>query len=705
MFAGAALILALVLAGCPDPNDPDSEGNGAPPVTVKALALDGVFGKPNTGSAPQKDINSSQYEGSIAWKTVEDDTVTDFTGSQFLANTVYRAVLSLTAKSGYTFTGVQANTFTFTGAREVTNDADSGNVTVTFTATESSTNARTTITRLELDASYFTPPAKGSTPDIKPIPENEQYTGTVEWKDIKKDLLLSDTDVFHPKTVYTAVVTLVAKADYTFNGVGENRFSVSGGEAMGISATNRANDNIVYVSFPRTETEPLPGTISLEGDPVLRGTLTVKTSKELEGIELGYTWERSSSIENFNASAEPINAIGPSYTIDAEQRLDVGKYIRVTVYSEEYEGTVSNDTENIRKIGTVQAKRIVNKLSLGGLFSPPVVGASINAVADKVIDTEQYTGVIEWYNASGTQVNGEAFKANMQYKAIVRLTERSISIDKENATNYYYDYTFEGLAANTFYYTGASATNEANEGVITVIFNRTPAAGPAIINDLTLDGLFNAPKRGDFPSDYEPARPVTSSQWEITAHEWRYANGNGLGTRPFDLGVIYQVIVTFAPKDDSKFTFQGAGNFTYEGVKISQTTNSFNNPVVTIVFPPVIEDSMLFVGFDHAADIVLYNVSKSDDPSFDLSFDPNGAVDLKLTKFPQTNLEHKNITIGASDVYTDVFWYVDGEARGRESKQITISADNFDIGQHHLTFTGRRGGNLYSKKIIFTVKF
>jgi hypothetical protein len=51
--------------------------------------------------------------------------------------TEYTATITLTAKSGYTLTGVEANFFTVAGADTVTNAADSGVVTAVFPATYS----------------------------------------------------------------------------------------------------------------------------------------------------------------------------------------------------------------------------------------------------------------------------------------------------------------------------------------------------------------------------------------------------------------------------------------------------------------------------------------------------------------------------------------------------------------------------------------
>jgi hypothetical protein len=79
---------------------------------------------------------TSQYTGSVAWK--ESDGSPLVTGV-FRGGTVYKAVVTLSAKTDYTFTGVAANSFTFTGATGVTNSADSGVVTIEFPATETQT--------------------------------------------------------------------------------------------------------------------------------------------------------------------------------------------------------------------------------------------------------------------------------------------------------------------------------------------------------------------------------------------------------------------------------------------------------------------------------------------------------------------------------------------------------------------------------------
>jgi hypothetical protein len=106
------LMAGLMFAACQMGDDGGIPGAdpGANPAVVSAFSLDGLVTAPVRGAA--------------------------HTGA-FAASTVYRAVLTLAAKSGYTFTGVVSDTFTYTGAA-VTNAANSGTVTIVFPATGAS---------------------------------------------------------------------------------------------------------------------------------------------------------------------------------------------------------------------------------------------------------------------------------------------------------------------------------------------------------------------------------------------------------------------------------------------------------------------------------------------------------------------------------------------------------------------------------------
>ncbi|MEG6523835.1 S-layer homology domain-containing protein [Desulfotomaculum sp. 1211_IL3151] len=101
--------------------------------TVTNLNLGGKLIAPETGGTPMTTItDDDQYTGTVEW---------DGSPTKFLADTVYSATVTLTAKPGYTFSGVAQRAFTCTGATYVMNPAGDGdmlNVTITFPKTAAS---------------------------------------------------------------------------------------------------------------------------------------------------------------------------------------------------------------------------------------------------------------------------------------------------------------------------------------------------------------------------------------------------------------------------------------------------------------------------------------------------------------------------------------------------------------------------------------
>ena len=94
---------------------------------------------PVSGATPVRTIDKTQYSGSVTW------TPTIAASAAFAPGTTYTATVSLTAKSGYTFTGVGANRFTCTGSTSVSNPANGSSsgtimtVTISFPATGAAT--------------------------------------------------------------------------------------------------------------------------------------------------------------------------------------------------------------------------------------------------------------------------------------------------------------------------------------------------------------------------------------------------------------------------------------------------------------------------------------------------------------------------------------------------------------------------------------
>ncbi|GHU86483.1 hypothetical protein FACS189473_5700 [Spirochaetia bacterium] len=159
------LILALLpLTGCPDPMN----GSGDEVISGSALDLTSLIPLPAAGAAPIADIPAQTgYTGTITWSP-EGDT--------FLPGTVYTAAVTLSAQSGYTFDGVKANSFTYTGAKSVTNAANSGEVTIVFLPTIG------TIGGNALDLTSRVPaPVIGQTPQLGFT--TDAYNGAITWKD------------------------------------------------------------------------------------------------------------------------------------------------------------------------------------------------------------------------------------------------------------------------------------------------------------------------------------------------------------------------------------------------------------------------------------------------------------------------------------------------------------------------------------------
>ncbi|GAB6393049.1 MAG: leucine-rich repeat domain-containing protein [Treponematales bacterium] len=124
MLLALLCALGLIFTAC----DKDS---GTKDAVVDILDLTNAVTAPVRDAAPDTTaIDTVQYTGTVAWKDSADAAVS----GNFAASTVYKALVTLAAKSGYTFAGVAENSFTCTGAT-VTNAADSGTVTITFPAT------------------------------------------------------------------------------------------------------------------------------------------------------------------------------------------------------------------------------------------------------------------------------------------------------------------------------------------------------------------------------------------------------------------------------------------------------------------------------------------------------------------------------------------------------------------------------------------
>ena len=97
---------------------------------------------------------------------------------------------------------------------------------------------------INIAAISITAPATGAQP-VTEITTNDQFSGTVIWSTEDGEF---DGDEFEELIVYTAVISLNALPGYSFIGVEEDFFTVSGAT----SATNNADSGVITAVFPAT---------------------------------------------------------------------------------------------------------------------------------------------------------------------------------------------------------------------------------------------------------------------------------------------------------------------------------------------------------------------------------------------------------------------------------------------------------------------
>jgi hypothetical protein len=133
----------------------------------KGFNLTSLIPAPQPSATPVGSLaDQEQYTGTVAWK--EGDTPVAGT---FKGNTVYTAIVTLTAKTGYTFTGIAGNSFVHSGAATVANAADTGVVTLAFTATDPMPAPSTNAEHLAMLRSL----GVTTTPDLPVAPNGQPY--------------------------------------------------------------------------------------------------------------------------------------------------------------------------------------------------------------------------------------------------------------------------------------------------------------------------------------------------------------------------------------------------------------------------------------------------------------------------------------------------------------------------------------------------
>lgn len=125
-------VITLVLVSCgpivaPPPSPtPSPSPTPIPDQVITLRAIPNVVAPVRGATPTTTPIDTEQYTGTIAWTPADNP---------FVASTVYTANIVLSAKTGWTLTGVAANSFMVADAATVTHTANSGIITAIFTAT------------------------------------------------------------------------------------------------------------------------------------------------------------------------------------------------------------------------------------------------------------------------------------------------------------------------------------------------------------------------------------------------------------------------------------------------------------------------------------------------------------------------------------------------------------------------------------------
>jgi hypothetical protein len=229
-------------------------------------------------------FDSAQYSGAIEWEDGDGEPVV--AGSFAGEAVVYRATVNLSAKTGFTFVGIAADSFAWSGygPEQIRNPANSGRVTITFPATAAA-NEDTPVNIFSLD-NRFALPVTGGVP-LSDFAETSQYTGTLRWFN-GEDIPVSGT--FAASVAYKAKIAPTTKAGYTLAGIASNAFVHTGAS----SVTWDAGTGTVSIVFPGTaEDAVLVNNLFLEDKviPPMAGLEPVTEFPGTDQYNVSIVWE------------------------------------------------------------------------------------------------------------------------------------------------------------------------------------------------------------------------------------------------------------------------------------------------------------------------------------------------------------------------------------------------------------------------------
>ncbi|MGN0636200.1 MAG: hypothetical protein ACI4I5_08260 [Acutalibacteraceae bacterium] len=249
-------------------------------------------------------------------------------GSTFAENTVYSAVITLEAKSGYQFAADTVFRVGSKTATVVTRSAEEAKISYTFPATESLADP------IYAAALSLAVPVAGATPGNAATTDTQYSIVSTVWNP-------APGSKFAENTVYKAVVTLKAKSGYQFTA--GTVFRVGGKAATVL--TRSAEEAKISVSFPATLKIP---TLAIRNNP---GSRTVNYGDGIFFVAVYTDLPDGAQIRWFVDDVEKSTGELFSYG-------NIKKNATVTVKLTDAEGTVLTDADGaeISDSETIQVK-------------------------------------------------------------------------------------------------------------------------------------------------------------------------------------------------------------------------------------------------------------------------------------------------------------------------------------------------------------
>jgi hypothetical protein len=672
--------------GCGGGDDEEPAGetpSDAKEVEGDALVLTSLVDKPAKDAEAQTAFEGrDEYTGTVGWKDGAGETHTGV----FAAGTVYTAVVTLKAETGYVF--VAANDFVHANAYSVEKSGFSTTgvtVTIVFpiTAAEDGGPNPVPAAATVLSAAQVPVPKKGE--EARTVfAATEWYTGKIEWKDSKGDL---HTGAFKANEAYTATVTLAAAENRSFANVGPDTFAY-GGEGMATNTQGTAEEVVVTILFGKTEGEPGNETIVYALDlasaftaPVT-GAEAVNTFTAPSAAQYGGTlaWKDSADADvaagtKFAGNAD-YKAVAALKATENFTFKGAGDFTYGTLNGEK--SGASDDGKEITVTFVFHTDTVVNgaALNLAAALAVPVTGDK-PVIAFTAPDVTQYTGG----DAVWTSALAEdgTFAAATAYTAEVTLKTAG-------------DYTFATLGAAAFSsVAGAVTAFDAETGVVKVTFAKTAAT----VDALALAGVLDKPSKNQ-----KPQLTLNGDQYTGTV-AWKNIDGSNFTGTAFAAATPYKAVVTLTAKQPS-FTFYGfTADFGYSGAaKVDPTA---------------------VVDVNTATVAIEFGNTEASETTVALEFNPirvtssTGSLEgIVLTKGGTTPT---TVTLTVSSVtsefpITSPKWYVDGNptavtATNQGFTLVLSSAAAYSTvrdNAHSVTVTGNAASKPYSFEVPFTVK-